>query len=177
MPSLLNCFKSPSSKPEKPDKSSTTSSAISNAAPTTTTKASKYPTSYSTETSFHTFHRGYHYPCKPRDTPIDIIAVHGTLGDANTTWDRGDPYPDSNWLTHPLSYQMPGARIFGFGYDANVFWSADSVTEGLDEIARGLLENISEERRWGEQDKKRPIIFICHSLGGVLIKKVKSKNK
>jgi hypothetical protein len=107
MTSVLNCFKGSSSKPpeksEKPDNSSTTS-AISNPA-SITKKASKHLTPYSTETSFHSFHPGYHYRCKPRNTPIDIIAIHGTLGDVNTTWDRGYPY-SASFVTEQISKEF-----------------------------------------------------------------------
>lgn len=66
---------------------------------------------------------------------------------------------------------MPGTRMFGFGYDARVFWAEGE--ERLDVVARGLLEKILGERSWGEQDRKRPIIFVCHSLGGILVKRVR----
>jgi hypothetical protein len=168
MPSILNCFKTSNSNPEKLDKSNATSSTSTPSSKLTT---SKKPPPYSTETSFCEFHRGYHYPCKPSNTPVDIVAVHGTTGDVNTTWERGYPSSDSNWLTYPLSYQMPGTRMFGFGYDARVFWAEGE--ERLDVVARGLLEKILGERSWGEQDRKRPIIFVCHSLGGILVKRVR----
>lgn len=71
--------------------------------------------------------------------------------------------------------------MWEFGYDANVFYSGEEVGaslvgapltgEGLDVIARAMLDGLIGERMWGK-DNERPIIFICHSLGGVLIKTV-----
>lgn len=40
----------------------------------------------------------------------------------------------------------------------------------IDDYARSLLERIRAKRR-AFNDRERPIIFICHSLGGIVLKK------
>jgi hypothetical protein len=41
----------------------------------------------------------------------------------------------------------------------------------VDDYARYLLERLIAKRRSFSTDEKRPIIFICHSLGGIVLKK------
>lgn len=58
-----------------------------------------------------------------------------------------------------------------FGYDSSVFWSHS--TSGIADYARDLLERIRICRQT-TQEKNRRIVFICHSLGGVVCKKALS---
>lgn len=58
------------------------------------------------------------------------------------------------------------ARIFSYGYDSAVF--SKSVAD-IDQAARILLSRLLGKRRTSE-DKSRPIIFIAHSLGGLVVK-------
>jgi hypothetical protein len=59
--------------------------------------------------------------------------------------------------------------VFSYGYNANtVFTSA--VTDIEDEAA-ALLDYLVGERL-SSHDKRRPIIFVSQSLGGIIVKKV-----
>lgn len=71
------------------------------------------------------------------------------------------------WLRDTLPSLVPGARIFTYGYNSAT-WSGDKA--GIYEFALDLLERIRIARRtFEEQD--RGIVFICHSLGGLVVKK------
>jgi hypothetical protein len=96
---------------------------------------------------------------------LDIVALHGIKGNAFRTW----TVEEYMWLRDSLPKTLPGARIFSFGYDAQVALSFG--TGGIDEFSRSLLEDLKRERR-AEKVKKRRIIFICHSMGGIVVKKV-----
>ncbi|KAL6709561.1 hypothetical protein ACN47E_001496 [Coniothyrium glycines] len=92
---------------------------------------------------------------------IDIVAIHGLNGDAYTTWQHENGVI---WLRDLLPSSLPGCRVFTYGYPSELFWS-NSVAK-LSDYSRNLLsclKNISEE-------KTRPIIFVCHSLGGIVCK-------
>ena len=75
------------------------------------------------------------------DTTVDIVAVHGITGDAYNTWTEGEKL----WLRDFLPKDFPGARVFSFGYPAEVCFSLG--TGKLDTFARSLLEGLKRERR------------------------------
>jgi surfactin synthase thioesterase subunit len=59
--------------------------------------------------------------------------------------------------------------VFSYGYNSNtVFTSA--VTD-IDDEAAALLDSLVGERQ-SSFEKCRPIIFVSHSLGGIVVKKV-----
>ncbi|KAI0897700.1 hypothetical protein F4806DRAFT_494425 [Annulohypoxylon nitens] len=103
-------------------------------------------------------------PCKPI---VDIIAVHGlnpldTESHAEATWTAGDKL----WLRDFLPNQVPKARILLFGYNANVAFQ--TAAAGIREQAENLLNQLNIHRT---EDPSRPLIFICHSLGGIVVKR------
>ena len=92
------------------------------------------------------------------------MAVHGLGGDWERTW------TDDNgklWLRDFLPFQLPNAKIMSYGYNSEVVFSK-AVTDIVDEAAM-LLDRLDGERLEG---KTRPIIFISHSFGGIVVKKV-----
>ncbi|ESZ93142.1 hypothetical protein SBOR_6469 [Sclerotinia borealis F-4128] len=111
-------------------------------------------------------------PTPPRDGEssyrIDVVALHGIKGDAYNTWTEKKGENENMWLRDQLPNELPGARIFSFGYDANVLFSRG--TGDIEDFATNLLEDLVRERN-NEENRKRRIIFICHSMGGIVIKK------
>jgi protein SERAC1 len=107
---------------------------------------------------------------KPPDATkmIDIVAVHGLNGHYLRTWSaRGPDGAQVNWLRDFLPKQIPNARIMSYGYNSALQFSksvADIFT-----FADQLLEALIS-RRVTEIEQKRPIMFICHSLGGIVFK-------
>ncbi|KAE8441100.1 hypothetical protein EG329_005867 [Mollisiaceae sp. DMI_Dod_QoI] len=103
-----------------------------------------------------------------QDANIDIIAVHGLGGDYQRTWTSGNV----NWLRDFLPDQLRSEgikpRIMCYGYDANTAFSKN-VT-GIHNVAEDLLDRLRTSRR-REKCEQRPIIFIAHSLGGLIVKK------
>lgn len=76
---------------------------------------------------------------------VDIVAVHGITGDAFDTWT--DPN-GKLWLRDFLPKDLPGIRVFSFGYAAEVVWSLG--TGDLDTYSRSLLEALKGQRRGDE---------------------------
>jgi hypothetical protein len=73
------------------------------------------------------------------------------------------------WLRDFLPSQLPKTRIMTYGYNSNVFDSASTTT--IPEFAQGLLGALTNARS-GPKERKRPIVFVCHSLGGIVVKLV-----
>ncbi|OCL11199.1 hypothetical protein AOQ84DRAFT_437835 [Glonium stellatum] len=98
-------------------------------------------------------------------TSLDIIAIHGLNGDPYRTWTDGGHF----WLQDFLPSAFPEARIFTYGYNSGVAFTGSASK--VDDYARTLLERLRAKRREFDPNVKRPILFICHSLGGIVFKK------
>ena len=95
---------------------------------------------------------------------VDIIAIHGLNGDPYKTWT--DRETQCLWLRDLLPDDVPGARIFTYGYPSHVLCSTS--TAGVSDYAGTLLAHIESRRVVNEP---RPIIFVAHSLGGIVCKR------
>jgi hypothetical protein len=102
-----------------------------------------------------------------------IIAVHGISGDSFSTWT--DKASKTLWLRDllPQSPYFAACRILTFGYDAKV-WIVPARVNAQGRVftfAEQLLVEVRTDRIRNHA-VKRPIIFIGHPLGGIVIKKV-----
>src|SRR5208282_5496876 len=97
-----------------------------------------------------------------------IIAIHGLGGNWRQTWTAKN---GNFWLEHFLPTQLPNARIMAYGYNADIVLSK-AVTDIKNE-AEMLLRYIENNRQMVEEEN-RPVIFVCHSLGGIVMKKVRT---
>ncbi|OCK91831.1 uncharacterized protein K441DRAFT_640868 [Cenococcum geophilum 1.58] len=102
---------------------------------------------------------------------VDIVAIHGLNGDAFGTWtdkEADDQNAKELWLETLLPQAIPESRIMTFGYNSAVTNSV-SVSK-IEDFATDLLIRLNGARNT-EECGKRPLIFICHSLGGLVFKK------
>ncbi|KAI1827201.1 hypothetical protein F4861DRAFT_494406 [Xylaria intraflava] len=101
------------------------------------------------------------------DSTVDIVFIHGLTGHREKTWTaKGAAAP---WPQTLLASELPTSRILTFGYDASVAnWKGAASESRIEDHAWNLLASLAECR--DDNASERPIIFVCHSLGGLVCK-------
>ncbi|KAK1753795.1 hypothetical protein QBC47DRAFT_48118 [Echria macrotheca] len=108
------------------------------------------------------------------DVLVDIVFVHGILGDYESTWTHQES--KILWPRDLLPIDFPRARIASLNYSPNFddFFPAESAvgaTSGLDRLSSGLCEALERFRQTAPKATNRPIILVAHSLGGLICTK------
>ncbi|KAG9899107.1 purine and uridine phosphorylase, partial [Aureobasidium melanogenum] len=123
---------------------------------------------------------------------VDIVLVHGLGSNPDTTWlaeapedsitsdasDLSDIASASrvkryvNWVTEFLVHDLYRAdhftsRVFFFNYDS--YWKRDALETRLCSMADKLLSSL-ELARDSEAGKRRHLLFVAHSYGGLVVK-------
>ncbi|KAF3896736.1 LipA and NB-ARC domain-containing protein [Trichophyton interdigitale] len=109
-----------------------------------------------------------HSPEKTEDIVFDLVAVHGLNGDAFMSWRHRDT--GVMWLKDLLPASLPNARIMTFGYNSK--FTNFTGDQDLRCICETLLAEIVDLR--ANVSPMRPVVFVCHSLGGIIVKKALS---
>lgn len=114
--------------------------------------------------------------CDNSEREADVVFIHGLGGNAFTTWT--DEHADTMWPRW-LGEDFPQVGVWSLEYAASpsfltqplAWWSARFRDAGqalpLSERARQVLDRLAQTGI-GE----RPLLLICHSLGGLLAKAV-----
>lgn len=99
-----------------------------------------------------------------------ILAIHGIPGDRIDSWRNHGTGTSENvmWLADLLPKHVPNARIMTFGHRQVPNGPSVLSSQGLRKIALEILKQLSSKRN----KHQPPIVFICHSLGGVILKRV-----
>ncbi|KAH8658387.1 hypothetical protein BX600DRAFT_439550 [Xylariales sp. PMI_506] len=104
---------------------------------------------------------------------VDIVFVHGLGGDRIDTWTWKGSGRTQFWPKTLLPKDCPTARILSFGYNADFahFYPQSPRTISpeltIDNYSTSLLAALVGLR--GKEDADRPIIFVAHSLGGLVV--------
>ncbi|KAL8723144.1 MAG: hypothetical protein Q9225_000485 [Loekoesia sp. 1 TL-2023] len=108
----------------------------------------------------------------PTDIPdVDILFIHGINGHPYDTWTS-----DVNQLFWPAQLLPPilekeKAQVLVYGYDADVVPPTGGLSKDrIHNHAEQLVATLHANRR-SRQATERPIIFVAHSLGGIVVKR------
>ncbi|KAF8849682.1 hypothetical protein BDZ45DRAFT_555301, partial [Acephala macrosclerotiorum] len=100
---------------------------------------------------------------------ISCIAISGLGGHAFGSFkDRAGPYM---WLRDSLPSDLPGARVILYGYDTQLHGS--HTFQDLEAMAsnfRSDLATLAPRDSSNSRAQTIPLIFIAHSLGGLVVK-------
>lgn len=99
---------------------------------------------------------------------VGIITVHGLAGHPQNPWTNVST--QHYWPSKSLPEDIPKSRIMAFGYSTSnsPFHKSTAI---ISDIAKQLLSHLISKRE-SESQRRRPIIFVAHSLGGIVIKEV-----
>src|SRR5262249_46865877 len=94
---------------------------------------------------------------RPRG-PLTVIFVHGILSDAQSCWrhSNGAVWPE----VLAKEAGLDGAGIYVFEYKTSIF----SGTYRLGDVVDALRTHM----RLDSVDKNRQLVFVCHSMGGIV---------
>lgn len=104
------------------------------------------------------------------DCLADVIFVHGINGDPKKTWMTDNNiagYPEKCWL-YWLGKDVPNIAVWTLGYPASASARTGftmSLNDRADSITNLLLNHPGLKN-------SRPIIFVAHSMGGLLVKNI-----
>ena len=99
---------------------------------------------------------------------VDIVFVHGLTGNAYNTWLHQET--GIHWPSKLLRQDIPDSRILSFGYDADVvkiLGRGPASNSRLSNHAESLVGKLVRERERSETETRK-IIFVAHSLGGLV---------
>ena len=121
---------------------------------------------------------------------ISIVFVHGLTGNRESTWTHKKT--KTFWPQKLLPQDLPSARILTFGYDADIVEainpaSSNTLRDHGNSLANDLALRRMKSRTVGENacifgssslakaeisQNQRPLIFVAHSLGGLVVEQV-----
>jgi hypothetical protein len=98
-----------------------------------------------------------------------IVAVHDINEDSEQAWT--DPTSKTLWLRDLLPQNLHNHRALIYSYKADPFTSPGTrSTQSILAHANNLVAELCADRQL-ESAFNRPIIFVCHGFGGILVKR------
>jgi hypothetical protein len=98
----------------------------------------------------------------------DVVFVHGLTGDPVDTWSSESTFEtEGPYWPKWLATDLPHLNYYTLGYPASLFAQWAKKEMNLYQRAKNVLETLA-----GYEFGNRPLVFICHSLGGLLVKQI-----
>lgn len=108
-------------------------------------------------------------PVATKRAKLDKIILPFRQRDSISESSSTTPSVPVYWPRDLLPDVVPRARVLTFGYDTNIrhIWNGSISENRLGDHATDFLAALEDSRR---HDTRRPLIFVAHSLGGLLVK-------
>ncbi|KAK0617057.1 hypothetical protein B0T14DRAFT_459736, partial [Immersiella caudata] len=134
--------------------------------------------------TIHVYEKGFTVLYEAPSSIVDIVFVHGFTGHPKDTWTTRSTGESSTpkkrsweqgkgvyWPTELASQTIPNSRIPTYGYDPKIrHWAKGPVSQSsVYDHAGDFLTSLEHQRRGADQ-QHRPILFVAHSLGGIVTK-------
>ncbi|KAI0423479.1 hypothetical protein F5Y09DRAFT_239934 [Xylaria sp. FL1042] len=109
---------------------------------------------------------------RPEARTHRVVGVYGLGAHPEHTWTCEEPTAEDSSRTKAhllrdlLASSFPEARILSFAHSSD--WLVNAPIKTAEEIGERLLEQLVKHRN--NRKQHLPIIFIGHSLGGIIIK-------
>ncbi len=104
--------------------------------------------------------------CENPNRIVDLIFVHGLGGDPLKTWHPQGKRDKNNFWPTWLGEDLPETAVWSLKYKAEPFrWRGSTMS--LVDRATNVLDALDSY-----EIGKRPIVFITHSMGGLLVKQM-----
>ena len=106
--------------------------------------------------------------CVGSSPALDILFVHGLTGDPESTW--ASEGSDEFWPIW-LCDDFPTVAVYSLGYPTSIFKKWAKQEMDIFERAASALDYLA-----AKGIGNRPVVFIAHSLGGILAKAILRKS-
>ncbi|KAI1124664.1 Alpha/Beta hydrolase protein [Nemania abortiva] len=111
-------------------------------------------------------HHGLEVVYDGPEAKLDIVAVHGLNGHREKTWTATNGV---HWLRDLLPRDIPDIRVLTWSYDAATHSPDRASCQCLYSQGLELVADLTRARTL-TQSIERPIIFVAHCLGGLVVK-------
>ncbi|ODA75958.1 hypothetical protein RJ55_08599 [Drechmeria coniospora] len=106
------------------------------------------------------------------DAKVDVVLVHGLNGSPDKTWTASN---GTFWPVDLLPSALRGtpANVLVYGYNADVYsrrYDRSASDNFIHQHAQTLVTSLTLFRK-SEGTFRNPIVWVCHSLGGILTKR------
>ena len=95
------------------------------------------------------------------ESGTSAVFVHGILSEGETCWrhDKGSFWPDL-LLSEPA---LKSVGVYVFTYETGIFSGSYRLGDIVDAFKEHMrLDNVGESKQ---------LIFVCHSMGGIVVRK------
>ncbi|PVH80414.1 TPR-like protein [Cadophora sp. DSE1049] len=99
---------------------------------------------------------------------VDLVAIHGLYEGQLDTWT--DPQTTLLWLRDLFPHNELNVRVLAYGYGTASLLEPGGTADGILPHATSFIAELCAFRGLSNTSE-RPIIFVCHGFGGILLKR------